>query len=1044
MKTLGNNSFAHHGLGTGGYANAFSAVKQLSPTQIPATGHPNDTATNQLLLAASFARTGDVTASTKIFAPPTVLPATHLLLTAAQSKIRPSHGAHVASGVPQNNTSSARILASDTLGLSKQSFGDFNQDEACELNELEKQISVTIKELEKRKQDASSNPIETRTVTRHLQSLYRDLSAKLLAIWQNLQADSLQPELASARQTRVEHWQKLYSCLPMEFTLDWPVAFQESEFARLANQIKKSANRFQKISQIKLDFEKAAATASQMQREIASQTSFLNFLLSVQKTFENIDPDFLTYIENKIEKAENSLGKGPTAEKTAQIKNKILALQEEKRIFVTEGIEAVKRARTLQDMDARIAIEQANLQRIEAHINSRINTLEKLNAQINASNTTERTSSLQTNIRFEEHNKQEAMRQADDVRQVIAWLGEIKNRLSQEPILPLLSSLISGAEAEISATDLKLNSLLGQTVTRLSQDARQFEFDYTPTSLEDAVSLVLRDFKKQDTAKSLPPDAEIFSFVDDFTKSVSKSSDASEDETTHTATTMEQLKKIAHLINQQGEEINVSANDFTAGSPEFKNKKATASQYFLLAKLTGTAAVQYIQNEFAAIRGLMKAEIENQENTVHDFMITQTERITWLASHFVKQRETDTGAYYQGLAWLGQVYAALVDEEEDLFSGYDESLPSRWLAMHNERLAAKKQLYVYDEEQRKLSGFYHDEMIAFEQAHSTRLPDRLPLFIRPNTEIDNAYRDSGSNPRFFQTGLGTAIMYPNEGELFESDQGLMIAFHGAGTQVSTINSSGSFMRKVVSSYTRPDGEQAGVRGLSVVAVSNPFHEFGPHDLKMENMDHLLDWVDALANYYDALLQTKTGRTLPVILFGRSTGSNTVLEHAHKRGTRPVVGMSGYAPTPYWNYHDFDALEKLGRNFNESAVRWVQKLETQWTYHKRAIPLLTSALILAGLLDPGYPKTLPDRYPPEVTKLLPELTDKNPRDLELTLPEYWQDVHARFGPSVELFMDPKGDHNLFMTINSETGKLDLEVQATAMAKLAAFLDRVFHK
>lgn len=941
------------------------------------------------------------------------------------------------------------------------------ENEKSRISTLMADVESSKALLDQEKQNGT-NPIDLRHASNQLSQAYIRLSDEAESFWKTLEVEKKywgtldQLGLIPSHNARLELWQQIFSLLPMEYTLSWSRPFQDQEFLRIRNKINNSIASYSHLSSIKTSVNCRLDLALELQKNIKSKSELLNTLIELKNTIEKIDESYANTINEKIERALKIAQEGDEQKNRA----KIASLEKDKEALET-GPENLRRERATYEINLLVRKIEKTIAELTAHVEKKQQKVEALQIQISeaTNNTPPRVNSLNKHLLSEQESIKEFTKQIEAqaavMTSLIALNLSIQSKLksTQECLQDKIRLLIQ----DISQTESRLGDILNEAVLILEKPPQDFSFNYSHTSFYDTLMAATEDFFKQcvsqgrklthadatkikdwitairagnipDTDGSIPP-AIITKILDIILQDSSESVFSANDITLN-------MRQLGHDLNLAGQQFFEKARSPQEESTEKEKDFFTGSQFIQFAKIVASASGQYIHNEFSSIRKIVQKEMGRLEIGIRQDLSTQTERLTWLTSHFVRHREQNPENFYDGLVWLGKTFSEMTNDLERTLAGSSSPIPASWVDVLHEWRFAKKQMYELDATVRQNTGFYRDEIAAFEKKHHARVPDRLPLFMRPGTEIDNSYRDSGSNPRFFQTGLGTAIMYPNEGELLESDQGVMIAFHGACTQMSSINSSGSFMRKVVSAYPQINGNHPGLRGLSVVAVSNPFHEFGPHDPQMNDMNHLLDWVDSLTNYYGALLQTKTGRAaLPVILFGRSTGSNIVLEHAHRRGTRPVVGMSGYAPTPYWNYHDFDALEKLGRNFNERAVQWVQKLETQWTYHKRAIPLLTSALILAGLLDPGYPKTLPDRYPPEVTKLLPELTDKNPRDLELTLPEYWQDVHARFGPSAELFVDPQGDHNLFMTINSETGQLDLAVQATAMAKLAAFLDRV---
>lgn len=456
----------------------------------------------------------------------------------------------------------------------------------------------------------------------------------------------------------------------------------------------------------------------------------------------------------------------------------------------------------------------------------------------------------------------------------------------------------------------------------------------------------------------------------------------------------------------------------------------------------------FISNEYHALKQALQNYGEALEERALDFMNREGELLSWQVAVAVEKREYPETRleYYQDLHEAGKMYRNIVDAENALLAGM-VATSKKIVNLHEMRRALKQGMYT-SEEKRKIGNFYYDEIMAAEKELGIRIPDRIPLLDRYRSENDQAYRDSGSMPRFFQPGLGTAIMFPSDGEVNDTDDVVIIAFHGATTQMSSINSSGTLINIINKNFTKDVEVQTkkgktrkqSIRQASSIALSNPFHEFGPYDQGFEGMEHLMNWVDKVIEYYQENFPKRSdGGERPVILFGRSFGANVLLEHYKRRGTVDVIPMSGHAPTPYWEYYDFKALEGLGRTFNEKAVEWLDILLPQWTYHLSANDaLIKSALILAGQKDPSYPKELPEEFPEEFLEKHPEYRGKKPSETdERALADYWQFVASLIGQSARLFISENGGHNLFHTVDDK-GRLDKDVQEEAKAKVFEFI------
>ena len=93
--------------------------------------------------------------------------------------------------------------------------------------------------------------------------------------------------------------------------------------------------------------------------------------------------------------------------------------------------------------------------------------------------------------------------------------------------------------------------------------------------------------------------------------------------------------------------------------------------------------------------------------------------------------------------------------------------------------------------------------------------------------------------------------------------------------------------------------------------------------------------------------------------------------------------------------------------------------------------------MIGGLDHSYPRNLPDHYPLELAALRPDLKDRNPQRDEETMIGFAEKMAKRFGPSVMLYVDPDGGHNLFAMLKGDGTPADPRVHREAAARIVKF-------
>lgn len=380
--------------------------------------------------------------------------------------------------------------------------------------------------------------------------------------------------------------------------------------------------------------------------------------------------------------------------------------------------------------------------------------------------------------------------------------------------------------------------------------------------------------------------------------------------------------------------------------------------------------------------------------------------------------------YYELLAVAARIYRDAVETDRRRFEvARKKGVLSKTVL---DKMALRERMYdgmTLSQDVRATGRFYDD------MPEDLELPDRIPLFARPNNSIDRAYVDNGELPRFFDLALGTAVMFPHDGEVLPDDKGVSILFHGAGTENSSINSLGLLLNIFTSNFKQEvDGKIK--RHFGMVAVSNPFHEFGPHDPAFMDMDVVTKWADAVVERYLVGHRKKT-----LIAPGRSLGGNLVAEYAWRIGRVPVVAQSMYNPTPYCTWYDLQALKTKGRKINENAIKWLDILDKQWTFHLAgtAAPR-TSVYVFSGLKD-DYLQETPESYPQEFLDEHPEFIGVKPTDLGLRA--FLESIALYGGDKVELVLFPNGGHFLFNEAFENP-----ETIADALSHLGQIFDKTF--
>lgn len=380
--------------------------------------------------------------------------------------------------------------------------------------------------------------------------------------------------------------------------------------------------------------------------------------------------------------------------------------------------------------------------------------------------------------------------------------------------------------------------------------------------------------------------------------------------------------------------------------------------------------------------------------------------------------------YYELLAVAAKVFRDAVEADRRRFN--DAMKKGALPKPVSDKLASREKMYdgMTLAPEIRAAGRFYDDMPA-----DLDLPDRIPLFARPKNPVDKAYLDTGELPRFFDLALGTAVMFDHAGEVLPADRGVALLFHGAGTENSSINSLGLLINKFTSHFTS-GAENAKKRDFAVVGVSNFYHEFGPHDPAFARMDVVMRWTDAIVERY-----LKGHGKITAIAPARSLGGNLAAQYAVDVGRVPVIAQSMYNPTPYCTWFDLQALKSKGRKMNENALKLLEILDKQWTFHLADGPKPRGRMFIFSGLKDDYLQETPAEYPQAFLDEYPEFKGVKPTDLGLK--DFLESVARRGGEKVELVLFPNGGHFLFNEAFEDT-----ETIAAAFAHYKRFVDLVF--
>ncbi|MBF0104164.1 MAG: hypothetical protein HQM16_02445 [Deltaproteobacteria bacterium] len=416
-----------------------------------------------------------------------------------------------------------------------------------------------------------------------------------------------------------------------------------------------------------------------------------------------------------------------------------------------------------------------------------------------------------------------------------------------------------------------------------------------------------------------------------------------------------------------------------------------------------TAAEQVVEDSYKREGEIISGLVENAVDVSYSGMKLYKQgadktTIETRKAHLAQYQKT-RHLYYQMLSAAAQLYNASVDSDKEAYEANSQHIgkSKQLLKAHKRRVTAQRGMTLPEEQ--KGRGLFYTDM-----PEGLNLPDRIPLFARPvqrsaegkSVGKDAAYIGSGEMPRYFDIALGTAVMFQHPDEILPTDQAILLDFHGATTQNSSINSLGYDIGLFNTRFADRTPNNTPQRLMATIGFSNPFHDLGPHDPALYQMPELIRWVSAIVERYG-------GYDKPIELKGRSFGANLVLEYRQQvrdSKVRRVYAQSGYNATPYWLWEDFKSLRERGRQFYQPAVDWLKFLESQWTFLDLAgQPPNMQAVLLVGLKD-DYVKKSPAQYPEDFLTAHPEFRDRTPDEIGLL--SFWlsfltksKNVDARF-------------------------------------------------
>lgn len=254
----------------------------------------------------------------------------------------------------------------------------------------------------------------------------------------------------------------------------------------------------------------------------------------------------------------------------------------------------------------------------------------------------------------------------------------------------------------------------------------------------------------------------------------------------------------------------------------------------------------------------------------------------------------------------------------------------------------------------------------------TAAPPR-PSTEDPRLDIDAPFRGQAKAVvRVYDRRFQTALYFRREGEVLPTDQVVFVMLPGA----SCVHSCGTALIGPMNLFARhPETRQ---RWAAVVALDLPFHNMGPRDPRMEEIEYYMGWVHSIVATYKAY-----GK--PVVVFGRSSGANTALDLAvrypgHADG---IIAMSGWL-APDWSRTgmEFVNAQVAAGNMllDPDGLRWVESFENEanlWAWGKKEyyVPSQTPGLVMQGLDDHEEPLE-------EAKVFWPDYTQKRGFDLAM--------------------------------------------------------------
>lgn len=544
-----------------------------------------------------------------------------------------------------------------------------------------------------------------------------------------------------------------------------------------------------------------------------------------------------------------------------------------------------------------------------------------------------------------------------DVRALFAKISELRS-FGYEGVASL---------AELDAKLGSVDSAEFKTLTRSVAVLRELSGDLRYKS-KRAEDIDLDVYRRESIAKLEASAAEAEALVEKFTPELARQ-------------VSEFVAGVRSLAVRMGEVQDADvAKIFTEMSETSKN---IASQ--------GQALAMPLSNEKLkkSLRATVLSFTEQLDKFLPAVFDYEQELMSWSVLNAVGVNIFDREEYWEALRFIGNYYSDAVARDRLVL---DDLSPGLRLTAVRERFEFRAMMangmILADEKKPR----YHNDK-------PDGVADRIPLFDRKTGDYDNAYRNAGKPPRYYDVALGTALTWflpdgtdknsnPNELMVLPEDLGVVPFSHGTSAFYSNSSATLGAAAALMHEET-PDGPK---RIFSSIAYDVFSHGFGPRlRLPAENPADA-ERIRAENWRFENAVLSYLATLGPIATFGRSYGADKALEMPLRGGAELIRGAWAMSPYPAsWVAYTMAALSGHGIQLNDEGDLWSSYIDAEWLWEKdenigaQGVPILITYS--------------PDdiEYPPEELKT------------------YWKARYAG-APGHLIAVFPGGAHNLFDTAN----------------------------